>query len=117
MDTYSYLPEAIGDTTMSYVKRNEYLARSMGFTYVAPSGLAQAPNNKGLTSIPDFSTWDGFGQLFTWSQEQWWWEEFTDFCEYNRKFHEKWSHQVLPTIINPDNFSDAVYNYLQGANK
>lgn len=62
---------------------------------------------------PNFSTWIGFGKLWEWATQQDWWEKFTDLCEYNRQFHQKWAHQVLPEIIHQDKFADAVYKFLK----
>lgn len=53
----------------------------------------------------NFSTWQGFGELWEWSKKQEWWYEFwkIDFgisiikCE----------------LINPNNFANAVYNFLK----
>jgi hypothetical protein len=63
----------------------------------------------------NFSTWEGFGRLWEWSQRQRWWRAFRrkatvrvgdngcDTYEY-----QEWEH-----LINPDRFADAVYAYLK----
>lgn len=99
------------NTDMSYVKRNEYLARCLGYTYIAPSGLAQAPNGKGLTNIPDFSTWESFGKLWIWTQEQKWFDKLM--CEF---YHTIGTGEELfdyKCIIHPDRFANVVYSYLR----
>ena len=69
----------------------------------------------------DFSTWDGFGKLWTWAQEQEWFDLF-QCCLY---YHEYLKHCHRPgderldndkvlhnELIHPDRFADAVYNFL-----
>ena len=57
----------------------------------------------------NFSTWEGFGKLWEWSQKQEWW---VGFMIDNSKIHP-----MKSGIINPDRFADAVYNYLKEALK
>jgi len=103
----AYRVDQLMDTSMSYVKRNEFLARAIGYTYIAPSGLAQSPNNKGLTTIPDFSTPDGFFKLWDWAQKQEWFELFRN--------TEMMSMHLIKGFswVNPDKFADTVYEFLR----
>lgn len=58
---------------------------------------------------PDFSTWEGFGKLWEWSEKQEWWKEYS-----SMNMHDRKAYGVVPTrYINPDKFADAVYNFLK----
>jgi hypothetical protein len=59
---------------------------------------------------PFFSTWEGFGDLFTWAKEQEWWKHFADVT---------WKSNdgmiigdLLYNLIDPDRFADTVSKYL-----
>lgn len=61
---------------------------------------------------PNFSTWEGFGKLFNFSKKQDWWKSFI-------KDLGAWCHISSPTVltislnfIDPDNFADAIYEFL-----
>jgi hypothetical protein len=53
----------------------------------------------------DFSTWDEFGMLWKWANEQDWWEDFTD-----KNYH---CCRTDLDMINPDKFANIIYNYLK----
>lgn len=50
----------------------------------------------------NFSTWEGFGKLWEWSQKQEWWEDYINNFE---------NHSLIN--VNPDRFADTVYTYLK----
>lgn len=55
----------------------------------------------------DFSTWEGFGKLWEWSQQQKWWAGFLNSDECGNDY-------VINTFyINPDKFANVVYEYLK----
>jgi len=54
-----------------------------------------------------FSTWNGFGRLWVWAQNQDWWNDF-----FQSSCHE--ATDWFQLMINPDQFATAVYNYLKG---
>lgn len=54
----------------------------------------------------NFSTWEGFGNLFVWAKAQAWWFAFM-VC-----FGET-ECSIYTNYINPDEFADIVYEYLQ----
>lgn len=54
-----------------------------------------------ITLDNDFSTWEGFGLLWEWSQKQEWKANFS----YRVGFREY--------LVNPDRFADAMYAYLK----
>lgn len=57
----------------------------------------------------DFSTWKGFGKLWEWAQEQKWWADFV-----SEKMQTKVELQLNTySIINPDVFADAVYEFMK----
>ena len=96
------------------IERDKFLTEVMGECWHEMSKFGNCAKCKVHNYYQnDFSTWKGFGKLWEWATTQAWWELFTEFCEYNRQFHQKSSHQVLPGIINPNRFADAVYKYLK----
>ena len=58
----------------------------------------------------NFSTWDGFGTLFTWAREQDW---FKSFCWKNCLFYTP--HHLPTRLVNPDIFADALLDYLSSS--
>lgn len=57
----------------------------------------------------EFSLWHYFGELWEWAKGQEWWEDFII-----KKTHA--NAIFLERIINPDNFADAIYEFLQEHN-
>lgn len=53
----------------------------------------------------DFSTWENFGKLWEWSQQQEWWREFS--------FDVLRAPYIFLELINPDNFANAVCEFLK----
>jgi hypothetical protein len=53
----------------------------------------------------DFSTWEGFGKLWQWANEQEWWDDFTD-----KNYH---CCRTDLDMINPNRFSHMLYEYLE----
>jgi len=57
----------------------------------------------------DFSTWEGFGKLWEWAQQQEWWEGFL-------RDNIPFLYQASPSnfkIIHPDRLTEAVYEFLK----
>jgi hypothetical protein len=63
----------------------------------------------------NFSTWQGFGFLWGWSQGQGWWEDFLYYMEdgYLRCNCPTIMLWLAPNFIHPDLFADAVYQFLK----
>lgn len=62
----------------------------------------------------DFSTWQSFGKLWEWAQEQEWWVTFTDDYYGPRRPDRNVSLFFdVNYIIHPNNFANAVYDYLK----
>jgi hypothetical protein len=64
----------------------------------------------------ELSTWQGFGKLWEWAIDQEWWCEF----EFSRPVNPDQSdifggtlQEILQSLINPDRFATAVYEYLK----
>lgn len=54
----------------------------------------------------NFSTWEGFGKLWEWIQEQQWQDDFITGLECEQDtYNRKWLH--------PNKFADEVYTYLK----
>ena len=63
----------------------------------------------------DFSTWEGFGKLWEWAKKQEWWLKFGEGLS-NKQLCSEISRglQIDESIINPDRFADALYDFLKG---
>lgn len=58
---------------------------------------------------PDFSTWEGFGKLIEWCQQQEWHHEFISTLESEQHtYNHKW--------LKPEIFANALYEFLKGDN-
>jgi len=91
--------------------RDQFLTEKMGECWHEfPSGLISGQYcihcGKKLRNL-DFSTWEGFGKLWTWAKEQEWWEKFLKKITYFNLRNE-WVD-----YISPDCFADAVAEYLK----
>ena len=94
-------------------ERDKYITEAMGEFYHTPSnipticvcGMSYYQNDH----LTDFSTWEGFGKLWEWSQEQGWWESFV-FCNWRTSLS---LHEYIGEWVNPDGFADAVYDFLK----
>jgi len=92
------------------MSRDEFLTLKLGKCWHEfPSGLISGQYcihcGKKLRNL-DFSTWEGFGKLWTWAKEQEWWSRFAQ--QYSAYFYG-----TKPEIVNPDRFADAVAEYLK----
>ena len=58
----------------------------------------------------DFLTWEGFGLLWGWANEQDWWD---DFWIDNGKCDDKFEMFINETLIDPEEFAKAVVQYLE----
>ena len=52
----------------------------------------------------NFSTWQGFGKLWEWAQNQGWWEDFWIYSN---------DDNGIIDFIHPDRFADALYEFLK----
>lgn len=62
-------------------------------------------------SNPKFSTWEGFGKLWEWSQEQEWIFQLYLFLELNKDC-AAWTQ-----YIDPDSFANVIYEFLKEQQK
>lgn len=63
----------------------------------------------------DFSTWEDFGELWEWAQEQEWWADVVRWDFYTDE--EGITHGanfIQEGLIHPNHFADAIYEYLKG---
>ena len=91
--------------------RDKFLTEAMGWKhwnsigdkhYYIPTDFV--PRDPEL--MLDFSTWDAFGVLWNWAQQQEWWTAFA--------FKHTGHGTFYPDgLIHPDRFADAVYNFLK----
>ena len=95
---------------MSREEVNKYLTEAMGECFHVWD-IVEIPYTETLHDCrkcgvdtyvsQDFSTWQGFGVLWEWAQEQEWWSEFLSLPF------------KLTDFINPISFSEAVYTFLK----
>jgi len=65
---------------------------------------------------PDFSTWEGFGKLWTWAIEQEdWFDEFLIKSQWFKLDGHKNFVLIHTHFINPDKFANALYKFLQSS--
>ncbi len=105
------------------VRRDRHLTEAMGECWHESNGrlnckkcesflYAKSPNH--ISYNNEFSTWEGFGKLWRWGQQQEWWEEFVGCLlepvidkgtlTHYRKFDLD--------FIDPDKFADALYEFV-----
>lgn len=101
---------------MNNIERDKFLTEAMGECYHEWSRCALVSicikcfatcEGSIYDPINNFSTWTGFGKLWEWSIKQDWWRGFAYTTQ-----HE--IYNIGPALINPDNFANAVYEYLKG---
>lgn len=108
------------------VERDKYLTEAMGECWhetmlVADEEGGGAPFHIcrkckiGMYSKANnnFSTWEGFGKLWEWTQKQEWWRNFL--LTSKGKIHDlnPLAFATGTSIIDLDRFADAVYSYLK----
>lgn len=58
-------------------------------------------------TVPDFTTWEGFGWLWERAQEKEWWEEFQQIhCHYGISYDD-----IRVNLINPIEFRNALMEF------
>jgi hypothetical protein len=62
----------------------------------------------------DFSTWQGFGKLWEWAIKQKW---MIPFLMNRWGFRNPWQIYINTNLVNPNNFADALYEFLKGRNE
>jgi hypothetical protein len=108
------------------MERNKFLTEAMGYIYYSALCGYNHPDlpylefmesSKGI----NFSSWEGFGKLWTWVQKQDWFSQFVCW-EWSRglMIGLGYSEEVSEGLkdwavlrIHPDNFADTVYKYLK----
>jgi hypothetical protein len=119
-------------------ERDKYLTEAMGMCYHEnrnvywdddlheDSRIICKHCSKINTNNSNFSTWEGFGKLWEFCQEQEWWEGFlikneyqhtrdvySPHKEYPYREYQETVYEDMSGLINPDRFADAVYTYLK----
>ena len=94
------------------VERDKYLTEAMG-GFCHYSVMTGAGNEcscgkwwpECINKHPNFSTWEGFGKLMEYCENEEWW-----LMEFMPKY-DKYAYMTLTQ--SPDCFADAVYSYLK----
>ncbi len=60
----------------------------------------------------NFFTWEGFGILWTWAQEQSWWSDLAKQLHLNDPYV---GFPSLVQVINPEHFAVTIYDFLIAA--
>ena len=104
------------------IERDKYLTEQMGECWHELAGKKRLVCSKCLklfVNHTDFSTWEGFGKLWDWSQKQEWWDTFVmKELHYSHRTHYDgvnyvYENRLDDELVNPDRFADAVYEYLK----
>lgn len=113
-----FLTEAMGECWHEWYVSREFLDE---FGHGTTQNCSKCWKRKSIrTENVKFSTWEGFGKLWEWSQKQEWWKEFC-FSPKGDGYH---CYQVPKGLdkfaigcayIHPDRFADAVYHFLKGS--
>jgi len=91
--------------------RDKFLTEwQMGWEWSEEDGWWCVPNDYPSHDIPNFSTWSGFGKLWEWAKGQSFWGEFKYYLRNDTNI--KWIS--MEDCINPDNFANALYEFLKG---
>lgn len=91
--------------------RDKFLTEAMGEAWWSHEVTYGRQGDKWLykTQTPNnFATWQDFGKLWEWSQQQHWWTTLVAYTLIANSASE-----MYMTYINPDRFADAVYKYLK----
>ena len=108
-------------------ERDKFLTEAMGQCYHDPLGgmtPLRTHCSKCDTPLPifnpNFSTWQGFGLLWSWVLSQEWYWHFDCHLMYAPSGHEFTKNDsdgyLHKDYIHPDKFADAVYEYLKNKN-
>jgi hypothetical protein len=105
------------------IKREKFLCEAMGICWHENFPVCDKCGEEYdvvnfHNSLPDFSTWEGFGKLFEWVKDQRWYAKlcFTVI----RTGYSAYPGSVMSIpdkYIDPDIFADAVYEYLSNVAK
>jgi hypothetical protein len=103
-----YLTEAMGLYHKSEKRENDVYYCVCGKVWGSDCAA------KSINCIPSFYAWTGFGKLWEWAQEQEWWKDFGPFGHFEIDFGKREYKVMLDfTLINPDRFANAVYEFLK----
>lgn len=86
-------------------ERDEFLTEAMGL-------LCRCGESGCDKNIQKFSTWTGFGLLWEWSNKQKWFSKLIRQTCYYEMCRNEFS-KGNKSIINPNSFANAVYNFLK----
>lgn len=114
MERDKFLTEQLGECWHKAIKK----LPAAGYTHlgVCKCGAWSELKGRDYAHIPftflqqnDFSTWDGFGKLWEWSKKQRWFTKVILF----RRYGDEEQLVLYPTMVDPDNFANAVYKFLR----
>ena len=106
MERDNFLTEAMGECW--HEKTNTVAGNNVIGFMLCTCGDWYGEFDCGKKSI-DFSTWQGFGKLWEWSQKREWWGQFVEDTTGIGS-----SSLVDVDCIDPDRFADALYEFLKG---
>lgn len=104
------------------MERDKFLTEAMGECFWLGHSCDKCCNADGSIKpaisrklqANDFSTWPGFGKLFTWATQQLWWDDF--FCTAYTGVYcpcgDCDSTYINVDLVDPDRFANSIYEYL-----
>ena len=99
---------------------NKYLTEAMGVCWHEwPNSstpcikCGQRSNMSDIGMHNNFLTWEGFGKLWQWANEQEWIGEFIYWYNSNMVIDEERLHTILSDLVDPEFFAKAVVEFLQ----
>lgn len=108
-------------------ERNKFLMEALGYEQKESAidlGLGLGSMFSGVwwvkeeckrSSITDFSSWAGFGELWEWANEQKWWYTFLNNDLMRLHVGDYSEYEYFDTkMINPDKFATAIHKHLVG---
>ena len=110
------------------LKRDKYLTEAMGECWHKDTlgcsdftcslcGKLRGVNRTIEDIRTDFSTPEGFFKLWNWAIEQEWWPQVIGELvadKWDGPLRNVFSSESIARAINPDNFANAIYEYLKG---
>lgn len=116
-----FLTEAMGECWHPRWKKEkgnfgDWSCSKCGYRKSHSYNITQESMQKYAIRIIDFSTWEGFGNLWEWAKEQEWWPQIIGEIvadKWDGPLRNVFSSKSIGENINPDNFANVIYEFLK----
>ncbi len=108
-----FLTEEMGECWHEWDNRSKY--NPPRFAAVICKNCGQSMKNAKMNT--NLSSWEGFGKLWEWAQKQEWWIGFCEFANNNFLDFAPQGKRLFPSLVHPDRFANALYEFLRGCNE